>query len=153
MLIELAIFENLHAYQPILTGTLPIGIDLPKSDLDIICAVADHPAFAKTLTSLFAGQAGFSVRTAEGDGMISTIAIFHAGGFEIEIFGQDCPTREQHAYRHLLIEHKILQAQGEAFRAEIIRLKRSGLKTEPAFAQLLGLEGNPYEALLRIEWG
>ena len=31
------ILEILEKYNPILTGTIPIGIDLPESDLDIIC--------------------------------------------------------------------------------------------------------------------
>ncbi|MNO76159.1 hypothetical protein D3C76_672280 [compost metagenome] len=37
------------------------------------------------------------------------------------------------------------------FRERIILLKTSGWKTEPAFAKALGLEGDPYEALLELE--
>ena len=37
VLSELDIFEKLKEYNPILPGTIPIEIDLPKSDLDIIC--------------------------------------------------------------------------------------------------------------------
>ena len=48
----------------------------------------------------------------------------------------------------MLIEHEIIKTRGESFRQEIIRLKRLGLITESAFAELLGLVGNPYEALL-----
>lgn len=51
----------------------------------------------------------------------------------------------------MLIEHQILLEKGESFRQEIISLKKQGIKTEPAFAQLLGLSGDPYEAILRLE--
>jgi hypothetical protein len=33
---------------------------------------------------------------------------------------------------------------------EIRRLRRAGLKAEPAFARYFGLEGDPYEALLAL---
>ena len=53
-------------------------------------------------------------------------------------------------YLHMVIEYKILLQKGESFRQQVIALKQSGLKTEPAFAQLLGLPGNPYTALLEF---
>jgi hypothetical protein len=55
---------------------------------------------------------------------------------------------EQVAYRHMVVEWNILAANDDNFRGEIIRLKKSGMKTEPAFAQLLQLDGDPYQALL-----
>ncbi len=51
----------------------------------------------------------------------------------------------------MIIEHKILSSKNDKFRAEIIQLKKEGLKTEPAFARLLGLQGNPYEELLKVK--
>ena len=50
----------------------------------------------------------------------------------------------------MIIEHKILAAHDNDFKTEIIKLKQAGLKTEPAFARLLGLDGDPYEALLKL---
>jgi hypothetical protein len=72
-------------------------------------------------------------------------------GFEIEIFGQSIPTRQQFAYRHLIVEHNLLNRHGEKFRQRIIELKRQGWKTEPAFASALGLTGDPYTELLKFE--
>lgn len=151
LLSELSIFEDLHAYQPILTGTIPIEIDLPNSDLDIICSCSNPEAFSRHITDLYSDRTNFRIRTKNWNGLPSTIASFQTEDFEIEIFGQDCPTESQNAYKHMLIEYQILQAKGEAFMAEIIRQKQEGLKTEPAFAKLLGLEGDPYVKLLQVK--
>ncbi|QCO12481.1 DUF4269 domain-containing protein (plasmid) [Azospirillum brasilense] len=35
---------------------------------------------------------------------------------------------------------------GPAFREEVLRMRGQGLKTEPTFASLLGLKGDPYRA-------
>jgi hypothetical protein len=150
-LTKLSIFEDLQAYSPLLTGTIPIGIDLPESDLDIICECSNHKEFAKTLTSLYSDKDKFEIKTNTWNNLFSTIATFRAGEFEIEVFGQDYPTKEQNAFRHMLIEHKILILKDDKFRKEIIRLKKEGLKTEPAFAKLLGLVGDPYAELLKFE--
>jgi hypothetical protein len=69
--------------------------------------------------------------------------------FSIEIFGQNKPTIEQNAYRHMIAEYKILQEKGEDFKQKIIELKQKGIKTEPVFGMLLGLN-NPYEDLLKM---
>ncbi len=150
-LIEISIFDHLQDYKPILTGTIPIGIDLPESDLDIICQCSNHLKFAETLNSLYSNKENYQIHTSNWNDLESTIATFHSGEFQIEIFGQDCPTENQNAYRHMIIEHKILSSKNDKFRAEIIQLKKEGLKTEPAFARLLGLQGNPYEELLKFK--
>lgn len=150
---DLEIFEKLKKYNPILAGTIPIEIDLPESDLDIICSCENHKEFSKILAELFGDQNGFKIHLKLHKGIESTIAKFNTEKFEIEIFGQNKPTDEQNAYRHMLIENKILEAKGAAFKAEIIKLKAEGLKTEPAFAKLLRLEGNPYDELLKLSEG
>ena len=70
---------------------------------------------------------------------------------EIEVFGQAVPTAQQLGFRHMLVEYAVLQASGEPWRRAVQQLKQQGLKTEPAFAALLRLPGNPYEALLMLE--
>ena len=150
-LTELSIFEKLQAYKPLLAGTIPLGIDLPESDLDIICECSNHVKFTETLTSLYSNKNNFEVRTSIWKGLTSTIVTFQSGEFEIEIFGQDCPTRNQNAYQHMIIEYQILNSKDDDFRTKIIGLKQEGIKTEPAFAKLLDLSGNPYEELLKLE--
>lgn len=143
------VLEKLTAFTPVLAGTIPINIDTEISDLDIICHVQDKTAFTKALTDHFQNEKDFMITA--NPGFQSVKANFFIDGFEFEIFGQPIPTIQQKAYRHMLIEHQILLEKGESFRQEIISLKKQGIKTEPAFAQLLGLSGDPYEAILRLE--
>ncbi len=149
-LISLNIFSDLKAYNPILTGTIPIDIDIPESDLDIICECQNHNKFTEDLIKLFGKNNNFSISTKLNKGITSTIAEFTGKYFIIEIFGQNVPTEKQNAYRHLLIEHQILKEKDSDFKNAIIELKKSGLKTEPAFTQLLRIKGNPYDELLKI---
>jgi len=150
-LATLNVFENLKTYNPLLTGTIPIDIDIPDSDLDIICECSNHIEFSARLMELFANQIGFHISTSDWNGIECTIATFKTPKFAIEFFGQNIPTEKQNAYRHMLIEYQILTLKGKEFKAAIRQLKLAGMKTEPAFAKLLGLKGNPYEELLTFE--
>lgn len=145
------VFDKLKNYDPIVTGTIPIAIDLPESDLDIICQCQDHKAFSKHLQEQFGDQNEFKINTIFQNNILATIASFKTDHFEFEIFGQDIVVEKQNAYRHMLVEHRILQQKGNEFRKAIVKLKAAGLKTEPAFAKLLGIKGNPYLALLKLE--
>jgi ribosomal protein S18 acetylase RimI-like enzyme len=72
-------------------------------------------------------------------------------GMAIEVFCQPLPVSEQAAFRHLVIEGQLLVLGGEVLRAQVRELKRAGVKTEVAFARVLGLAGDPYAALLALE--
>lgn len=151
ILIQNKIMENLSAYTPIVVGTIPIHIDIETSDIDIICYVRDKNQFIEVLVSCFGNMKGFKVT--KNTAFDSIKANFYLEDFEFEIFGQDLESFQQNAYQHMIIEHSILMEKGEEFRQEIIKLKRQGLKTEPAFAKLLGLDGNPYQELLKLRIG
>jgi hypothetical protein len=150
---ELAIATVLRDFDPVLAGTIPLGIDLPESDLDIICEVpaARQELFEALLRQQYGQLAGFQLARASIGGHESIVCNFQYAGSELELFGQGLPTRRQNAYRHLVVEQAILDAGGPEWRAAVVRLKRRGLKTEPAFALLLQLPGNPYDALLDLE--
>lgn len=148
---ELEIFDFLEKYNPILAGTIPIEIDLPESDLDIICECEDPISFAEYVTDKFGKYQDFRIWRNTHQGVISTMASFSFKGQEIEIFGQNIPTDKQNAFRHMLIERKILQEKGTEFKNKIIELKKQGIKTEPAFAQMLDLKGDPYLELLKFD--
>jgi hypothetical protein len=146
----LGVFKVLRDYTPVLVGTIPLAIDLEESDLDIICEVHDLTTFAGLVTRAFGQQEGFRVKQKLINGLPSLVAHFTYAGFPIEIFGQPRPVTEQNAYRHMVVEARLLAIGGEGARREIRRLKRAGLKTEPAFARHFNLAGDPYEALLQL---
>lgn len=145
------ILPKLKRYDPILVGTIPINIDIENSDLDIICCFADKREFQKSITDNFSNERSFTIREQPNLETFAIVANFILDGFEIEIFGQTIPTKQQFAYRHLIVEHNLLNKYGEIFRQQIIELKRQGHKTEPAFAIALDLTGDPYMELLKFE--
>jgi hypothetical protein len=140
--------DHLSEFDPILTGTIPLGIDIESSDLDIICHVPEFQLFTKCIVTAFAQHEGFKTREKQLHGIDSLICRFYIENILIEIVGQNVPVYQQLAYKHMVVESKILEHFGISFKTEIIALKKSGLKTEPAFAILLGLEGDPYHSLL-----
>ncbi|OMC71661.1 hypothetical protein BK126_06200 [Paenibacillus sp. FSL H7-0326] len=153
VLTQFKIMDRLQAYDPILTGTVPIAVDIEGSDLDIICEVHDFSEFNQRLTDQFGEYEGFKISEKIVDGIKRMKASFRLEGWGIEVFGQPIPTSEQNAYRHMLIEDRVLKFAGEDFRSLVVSMKRKGTKTEPAFSMLLGLEGkgNAYEAMFEIE--
>jgi hypothetical protein len=145
------IMELLGSYSPILVGTIPLGIDIESSDLDIVCFTPDPTVFSAHLTDAFAHCSKFAIGTKSVKKRPTVICRFTIESFPVEIFGQDVPSTEQDSFIHLVNENLILLQNGPEFKIEITRLKRAGMKTEPAFAQLLGLQGDPYEALLQFK--
>ena len=142
------VLEKLVEFDPILVGTIPINIAIENSDLDIVCYWKDKSYFMEKSIYLFEKENRFSISEIVIDNQKSIVVNFFIDGFEIEIFGQNTPTELQNGYRHMVIEHQILRSRDENFRLDIIKLKESGIKTEPAFGLLLGLNGNVYQELL-----
>ena len=151
LLTKKQIFKILQEFDPILVGTIPIDIDIDNSDLDIICFSSDQNQFKNLIKSHFGAEEGFQIRESQKQGSQVVISRFFINKLEIEIFGQNIPTKEQYAYRHMIIEYKLLQQHGESFRKKIVDFKKQGYKTEPAFAKVLGLYGDPYIELLKFE--
>lgn len=149
VLLELNIFELLKHFNPILVGTIPINIDVESSDLDIICQSDNHEELVKVVSKNYGEFSRFEIKTIPSyKNLKTTIITFEYKAFPIEIFVQNKLPEEQDSYLHMLIEYQVLIKAGEVFRSEIIALKQQEFKTEPAFAKLLNLKGDPYEALL-----
>jgi hypothetical protein len=153
LLVDLGILTMLREFDPVVVGTIPLDIDLPSSDIDIICEVAsaDKQAFEQLLRTHYGHLPDFRVATVASREAPAIVSSFRYLETEVEVFGQALPTTQQYAFRHLVVEHAVLRAGGDAWRDAVRHLKAQGLKTEPAFAELLGLPGDPYEALLTLE--
>jgi len=147
---ENKVFDKLARFKPILAGTIPIEIDTDESDLDIICYWIDQQEFKNTLAE-FSKHHDYVLEEKLKKGYKTIIARFKIDNFQFEIFGQNRPTKEQEAYRHMIVEYRIIQQKGDKFKQQIIDLKRKGIKTEPAFGMLLGLGENPYLELLKMD--
>ena len=145
------ILSKLKQFDPILVGTIPINIDIENSDLDIICCFEDKQTFQKFVVDNFSNEKDFTIREQLALDTLAIVANFVVDNFEIEIFGQNIPTKQQFAYRHLIVEYNLLKKHGEEFRQQIVELKRQGHKTEPAFGLALGLTNDPYIELLKFE--
>lgn len=148
MLEREGIFRKLAPYGPLLAGTIPICIDVEGSDLDIVCRTGDADGFALFANVKFGHYDGFS-SSVHDDGV--AVCRFECDGIPVEIYASDIEPSRSNAYRHMLVEERVLRLLGETFRSEVVRLKRQGMKTEPAFAVLLGMGGDPYEGMLRLE--
>ncbi|GAB4578235.1 MAG: DUF4269 domain-containing protein [Anaerolineales bacterium] len=150
-LTQTGLLEILREFSPTLVGTIPLDIDIPGSDLDILCEVSDFPPFATLTQASFGHFPNFYQNTKLLNNLPSHITRFTFGGFPIEIVAQPIPITEQRAYRHLLAEAHLLAQGSEAARTAICALKLSGMKTEPAFGQYFGLQGDPYQVLLDMD--
>ena len=149
-LTQLHILTVLAPYDATLVSTVCNDIDIPGSDLDIICHTSDHAHFIREVTRFFGRMPGFNV-TKHNTKPPAVVIQFFTDGFEFEIFAQDIPIPGQNAFRHMTQTNRVLTIGGPPWRSAIRTLKLQGMKTEPAVAKLLGLVGDPYSAVLALE--
>lgn len=147
---DLRVFDVLLDHTPVLVGTIPIGVDVEDSDLDMVCYAPDLDHFSHLLVTAFGRSDGFRIKEKPIKRIPSVVASFRHAGFRVEVFGQPVEVTEQHAYLHMVVEHRLLTIGGRVARDGIRELKRDGVKTEPAFARYFGLSGDPYERLLEL---
>ncbi|WP_419700418.1 DUF4269 domain-containing protein [Mucilaginibacter sp. NFX135] len=151
LLLKYDLFGPLQLFDPVLVGTIPINIDIETSDLDIVCCFSNKVDFKSVVALAFSDFENFGLTDTIINQQETIIANFAVDGWPVEVFGQYIPTLQQNAYRHMIVEYLLLEHYGESFRQKVIELKKQGYKTEPAFAHLLHLSGDPYQALLDPE--
>src|SRR5688572_8259286 len=71
---DLRVPSILAPYAPVLAGTIPLGLDVGGSDLDIICEAPDLSAFRRTVISAFCDHEGFRAAIKDKAGVPSAIA-------------------------------------------------------------------------------
>jgi len=143
------LIESLAAHDARIAGTLPLGIDVPGSDVDILCHAPEPDRFAERVWNLCCEFEGFAlyrwVRRRR-----PVIAKFAIDGLAFELFGDPRPIDEQDGWRHFVVERRLLAIGGAVLRQAVLERRASGAKTEPAFADALRLEGDPYAAMTRL---
>lgn len=137
----------LRRCKPLLAGTVPLDLDMPGSDLDIICSCPDLPALAAFLKKHFGRRPGFKMKKGIFQSTPTLVAFFETDTFPIQIFTQPTAVQKQRAVRHLLIEKRLLQLVGMKLRLAVRHWKAQGVKTEPAFARYFGVTEDPYLTL------
>ncbi len=152
ILTMLGVMETLAAYDARLAGTIPLDVDIPGSDLDIICQVAgaQRDAFAELLRKEYGHLAGFALARKQRYGQTIILCDFTCRDVPIQVYGSPEPVARQRAWVHMIAEAHLL-AQAKPEDKEAVRaLKLAGVKTEPAFAQVFGLAGDAYETLYEL---
>lgn len=140
----------LAEFDPRVAGTPPLGLALPDSDIDVLCHAPDPVQFVRVLWAAFSIYPDFRAWQ-----WISqerpVIAHFSADGWTFELFGSPQPVQDQIGWRHFRAEQRLLSSGGNRLRTLVMEQRRRGVKTEPAFAAVLKLSGDPYAALLELE--
>lgn len=143
------LLERLSPWPVRLAGTFPLDLGVEGSDLDLLAEAADLDDAAATLDRVFGAGSGYRRFREDFTDGPAQVANFILDGVPVEVFAQAWPVERQMGWLHLLAEARLLDARPDA--ADPLRaLKRSGLKTEPAFARLFGLCGDPYMALAAL---
>ncbi|EPX78321.1 hypothetical protein Salmuc_03937 [Salipiger mucosus DSM 16094] len=147
---ELDVLARLAEFSPVVIGTPPLGLATDDSDIDIACSSPDFDRFFAVAGRAFDRMEAFSMRHVDHLSAPAAVASFRSMGWEVELFCQKVATTHQWGVRHFQVEARLM-ALGPHLKDAIMQLKREGLKTEPAFATVLSLPGDPYVAMLELE--
>ncbi|MCP4912797.1 MAG: DUF4269 domain-containing protein [Oligoflexia bacterium] len=146
---ESQILSQLKEYSPTISGTLPLNIQTPQSDLDILFQTNDLESFEKKAHVLFQSYEGYQLTHSEHQGLRSSVINFNYQSLPVELFAQEKVVFKQQANQHYLIEARLLKLLGNDFIEKVKELKLQGMKTEPAFGEVLGLK-EAYSELLEL---
>lgn len=149
ILTELQILEHLKDYSPIVVGTIPLGIDIPSSDLDIVCEFDTTKEGLEEILIAYYGD--FDHFTITQMGIDAYAYNFWLDDCEIEVYASKVPTERSNSYRHLLIGNRLIALYGNKFKEKVVELKKAGYRTERAISKLLNLDGEVYEDIFVIE--
>ncbi|WP_237132733.1 DUF4269 domain-containing protein [Pseudohongiella sp. O18] len=143
---ECQVLELLEGYSPVVVSTIFVGLDTEQSDIDIVCQYDCQNTFASTFLGAF-GQSEHFELNLNDDYLVGR---FHSLGFLVEVYASPMLVKSQAAFRHYQVMERLVRLGGPTIQRSIRTLKRRGLKTEPAICQVLGLNGDPYQAVLSL---
>lgn len=148
---ESKMLELLAIYNPLIVGSVPLGLGGPESDIDILLCTSKLQSFENFVLNILSKKFELSLNKKHLQNHQSLIIQYNYLGINFELFVQEVSTTRQPAYRHFLAEERLLMLGGIKFYNKIKSLRENGLKTEAAFAKALGLEQDPYLELERIQ--
>jgi predicted metalloenzyme YecM len=147
---ELQFYSKFSGMDPTIVGTIPLGIHTEQSDIDILFKGGPKWAESLELVEYLSREEGFETFVVEKELGSARVIRFIKNAIPFELFIQDRSPFKQRGFQHFQIEERLLKWKGENFRRLVCELRAEGLKTEPAFAKVLGLPGNPYTELLKL---
>ncbi len=144
------VLDGLKDFDARVAGSWPIDLALPGADVDVICCTPNLDGFTERCRTLFQQMPGYAAGSPDTTPP-SHLCRFNDQGLTFEVFGQNRPVKQQNAYRHMVIETRLLRLGGNCLRRRVMAQKRQGLNSEAAFTTTLGIVGDPFQALLELE--
>ncbi len=138
-LAECDVLRALARYGPRIAGTPPLGLEIPGSDIDVLCFAPDPHAFTDCVWQTFSHAPAFTAKQLMRRPR-PVVASFEVAGWRIELYGEAIPVEQQRGWRHFAVERRLLELGGDALKLAVLARRHSGMKTEPAFAAALGAE-------------
>ena len=141
--LELEIEQVLGSFHPVDVSSITSGLDVPGSDLDIVCDLRPG-GYLETVRRAYGDLPDFRTWVSGPRTMVS----FTGRRVGVELSAEPQAVELQQAYRHALVARRAVGLGGIELAEGVRRLRRvDGSKTEPALAKVLGLPGDPYLAI------
>ena len=148
---ESKILKNFKKFTPFVAGTFPLGVHTHKSDLDVLMYAENLNELKDLLHADYGHLEAFTSRIDMVDDLETLIVNFNFLNTPFEIFAQNKAVVKQKAYLHFQVEERLLKIGGSKLLKKIQDYRLKELKTEPAFAHALNLEGDAYSELLLLQ--
>ncbi|WP_206685331.1 DUF4269 domain-containing protein [Bradyrhizobium uaiense] len=101
-----AVMELLKPFDPRVVGTLPLGLAVPGSDIDIVCHAPDPDLFADAVWTHYQSADDF-ILYRWVSGTRPAIARFVLDGWPFELFGDQDPVEQQRGWIHFEVERRL----------------------------------------------
>lgn len=148
---KLNILKDFKKHKALVAGTFPLGLNVADSDIDILLTSEDLKYTLSELKSKYGSYDEFKYEYVEAQSLDSLVVNFKFEGIEYEVFVQETSSVQQWAYKHFLIEERLLKYGGSPFKEKVLKLRQQGFKTEAAFCEALNIKyTNPFDSLLEL---
>jgi hypothetical protein len=126
-LAEGSVLGALAQFNPRIAGTPPLGLDLPGSDIDVLCFAPDAHAFAAAVWHNFSSAPAFTAKQLTRTPR-PVVASFEVAGWRIELYGEAIPVEQQRGWRHFAVEQRLLALGGEDLPVAVLALRGQGMQ-------------------------